>query len=125
MSEFGGQTVTFVSVASTGQPGYLGVKSYAAPVESAVSGCRFRPLSPSPGSAVGSIPTETPDGATNTSREVWKLTAPPVSVVLNATSEGEVVYDGVRFQIVGPVQPKRDMDGVLHHVTVMCRKQVT
>lgn len=122
---FGGQTVTFVSTTGVGEPGFLGVRNHSAPVEASVSGCRFRPFAPARGAALGSAGTELPDAATNTAGEVWKLTAPPVPTVLNATPEGEVIYEGVRFQIIGPVQPKRDMAGVLHHVTVMCRRQVT
>lgn len=110
--EFGGQTVVFVSVAESGAPGYLGVKAKAR-VETPVSGCRFRSVQV----------TESADGETNTAEGQWKCTAPPVAAVLAAKSSDEVKVAGVTYQIVGPVQPKRTMDGRLHHVTVMCKRQ--
>lgn len=111
---FGDQTVTFVAVASSGSVGYLGLRGQSRP-GTAVPGCRMRPWTTK----------ETPDGPIDTATEMWKITAPPAAAVLSAKPDGEISYDGKTFHIVGPVQPKRDMAGVLHHVTIFCKRQVT
>lgn len=121
---FGGQSVGFVVVSKDGEPGYLGVISPTRAL-TVVSGCHFRPLSAS----------EEPVGATDVATEVWKLTGPP-SVLELATSTGELIYDGTAdpelpddpnhpsvFGIVGPPSPKFDLDGSLHHVTVLAKRQ--
>ena len=88
-----------------------------------VTGCRFRPAA-----------TAEVDGQTDVATEVWKLTAPPNAATIAALSTGEIVYDGTSspslpddpnelFRIDGRVQPKYDNDAV-HHVTVMCKRQV-
>lgn len=125
---FGGQTVGFVTVTETGSPGWGGLKAKVR-TTTRLSGCRFRSASS----------TETPDTQTDVTTEVWKLTAPPEAVALAAKANGQLVYDGTAhpevldldsdagkaatFQIDGPVIPKYDMDGSVHHVTVMCKRQ--
>lgn len=111
---FGGQTVTFVTVTHSGTPGYLGVTGESRS-ETVVSGCRFRPAQVS----------EATDGVTSVAAGRWRATCPPVSAALNAQPGGEVKCGGVTFLIDGPVQPKYDIDGNLHHVTVMCKRQVS
>lgn len=128
MSEsFGGQVVAFVTVASTGAVGWGGLKEKTKGA-TAVSGCRFRPFT-----------TMEADQQTDVATEVWKLTAPPEAGVLAAASTGEILYDGTgspddldldspeaqaaTWQIDGQVQPKYDLDGTVHHVTVMCKRQ--
>lgn len=118
---FGGQTVGIVTVTATGTSGYLGLKQKNR-VVNLVAGVHFRPF----------ITTETPDAETDVATEVWKLTAPVEAAVLAAKSTGELLYDGTtnpadvkanRFQIQGPIQPKSDLSQV-HHVTIMCKRQV-
>ena len=110
-----------MTIAADGAPGYLGLKTKTR-VVSLVSGCHFRPFNT----------METPVTETDVATEVWKLTAPPTAAVLAAKSTGELLFDGTdnpadtvgnRFQITGPVQPKYD-GGRVHHVTVMCQRQV-
>lgn len=110
---FGGQSVTFVAVAESGDPGYLGLKTKTR-TDTAVAGCRFRPATSA----------ETPDGQTDVATGVWKCTAPPAAAVLAAKPGGEVKVGGVTYQIDGPIMPKYAMDGTVHHVTVMCKRQV-
>lgn len=121
--EFGRQTVGFVTVTDSGQPGYLGVKtkSHAVVLQSKV---RFRPLR-----------TDELENQTNVSTEMWKLTAPASVTALAAKSTGEIVYDGSEtpsfdpddnsnvFTIDGFIQPKPGMYGGVHHVTVMCTRK--
>lgn len=108
----GGQSVTFVAVADTGGAGYLGVKAKAR-TETVVAGCQFWPMTAS----------ETPDGQTDVATGVWRCIAPAESAVLAATAGDELKYNSNTYQIVGPPQPKRDMAGVLSHVTIMCKRQ--
>lgn len=118
---FGGQTVTIVTVAQSGNPGRLGLKAETR-TPTTLSGCRFRPMAS----------TETPEGQTDVAGETWKLTAPPVAAALAVTSTSEIVYDGTAsptqsiattFQVVGPPMPKYDMDGAVHHVTIIGKRQ--
>lgn len=109
---FGGQTVTFVAVSETGDPGYLGLKTKTR-TETAVTGCQFQSVSVS----------ETPDGATDVATGVWRCVAPPVAAVLAAKPGGELKFDGVTYQIDGPIMPRYNRAG-LHHVTIMCKRQV-
>lgn len=118
---FGGQTVKLVTVAQSGSPGRLGLKAETRTAVT-VSGCRGRVLSSS----------ETPEQQTDVATEVWKWTLPPVAAALAAKATGELVYDGTAspvqttastFQIVGPIAEKRNMDGSVHHVTILCKRQ--
>lgn len=109
---FGGQSVGFVTV-TRGTLGYMGLARETR-TTTTVSGCRFRPL----------VSSETPESETDVAAEVWKCTAPPETAVLNARPDGEVVVNGVTYRIVGQVQPKYDMDGTVHHVTITCKRWV-
>lgn len=128
MSEFGGQTVAFVAVSQTGSPGWGGLREKVR-VATPLSGCRFR----------SHTSDETPVTQTDVATEIWKLTAPPDAAALVVAANGELLYDGsdhpelldpdsdagkaATFQIDGPIQPKRDMDGSVHHVTIWCKRQ--
>lgn len=125
---FGEQVVAFVAVSETGEPGWGGLKQKSYTVARCAQ-VRFRPYSS----------TETPVTQTDSTTEVWKLTAPPDAVALAAKGNGELIYDGTQnpesldptadatrqfvFQIDGQVQPRYDMDGTLHHVTVFAKRQ--
>jgi hypothetical protein len=111
---FGGQTVTFVAVTSTGEPGRLGLTARLRS-ETPVKGCHFRPAGA----------TESHDEQTSVATGLWKATVPPVDAALAAQPTDEVKVDGVEYQIEGPVQPKHDWDGSVHHVTIMCKRQQT
>lgn len=129
-SEFGRQTVGFVTVTDTGTPGYLGVIEQTRTVV-ALSGVRFRPLSTEETSGL----TSELKGLTTIAGEVWKLTAPAAAASLAAQSTGEIVYDGTTnpvwddddnsnvFQIDGFNQPKPGIFGGVHHVTILCLRQ--
>ena len=117
----GGQTVKLGVVAQSGAPGYLGMKAETR-TDVTVTGCRGRVLSS----------TEAPEQQTDVAVEVWKWTLPPAAAAAAATSTGELVYDGTSspartatsvFQIDGPILPKYNMDGTLHHVTILAKRQ--
>lgn len=110
---FGGQVVTFVAVTQTESPGYLGVTGETR-TETPVTGCHFRPAQ-----------TSEAHGDTTTASGLWKATCPPVAAAVNATPGAEVKCGGLTFLIEGFPMVKRDIDGSDHHVTVMCRRQVT
>jgi len=125
---FGAQVVGVVAVSQSGEPGWGGLKAKSRSVVR-VPGCHFRPYSSD----------ETPVTQTDVASEVWKLTAPPAAAVLLAKASGELVFDGSEhpesldlgsaegraavFQVDGPVMPKFDLDGSVHHVTVFCKRQ--
>lgn len=107
----GGQTVGFVTV-SRGAPGYLGLGAESRSTTN-VSGCRFRPF----------VTTETPEGETDVATEMWKCTAPKAAFDLDIQPGDEMTYDGKTFHVVGMPAPKFNMDGSLHHVTIMAKRQ--
>lgn len=124
---FGGQTVAFVAVTETGPIGWGGLKSKTR-VATPLAGCHFRPASS----------TEI-DAQTDVTTEVWKLTAPPAAAAMAVKANGELAYDGTdhpelldldsdagkaaTFQIDGPIMPKYGLDNLVHHVTIMCKRQ--
>lgn len=98
---YGHDTVTFVTV--TDNPS---VKNrYGNPqqvrTETSVQGCHVRPLKPSEKIELGDI-----------SKDGWKITAPPVDVVLNASATDEVQIGGNTYQIVGGIQVYNDLNRV-------------
>lgn len=109
---FGGQSVMFVTVTKSNDPGYLGMADQTSSSGVTVDGCHFRPLS------TDEIPP------TRVGTELWKCTAPPDQNVLAAKLTGLVKVDGETYLIEGPIQPKYDLDGSVHHVTIVCKKQV-
>lgn len=121
MTYLGRQTVKIATVAQSGAPGFLGMKTETR-TDVTVSNCRGRVLSAS----------ETAELQQNIATEIWKWTLPPVAAAIAAKSTGELVYDGTAspartassvWQIDGPIQPKYNMDGSLHHVTLLARRQ--
>lgn len=119
---FGGQTIKLATVTQTGQPGFLGLKAETR-TDVTVAGCRGRVLSVD----------ETGEPQTDVATEVWKWTLPPAAAAVASRSTGELVYDGTAnpartatsvFRIDGPPQPKFAMDGTVHHVTIMAKRQV-
>lgn len=131
-SEFGGQTVGFVTVTQTGEAGYLGVTQQSRTV-TLLGGVRFRPYSTE---ELAGLTSEL-KGLTNIAGELWKLTAPAEAAALSAKSTGEIVYDGTDtpeydeadtsnvFHIEGFNQPKPGMYGQVHHVTIVCQRQAS
>lgn len=130
--EFGGQTVGFVTVTNTGNPGYLGVTTEQRTAV-LMHGVRFRPLSTEESAGL----TSELKGVTTVAGELWKFTGAAEAAALAADSTGEIVYDGTnspqlddnnkgnRFRIEGFNQPKPDMYGTVHHVTIVCQRQAS
>lgn len=116
----GSQTVTFVAI-TRGTAG----RFERAPVQTSVpvAGCLFRQL---PGSEAV---TET-----DVITEVWECVAPPAAAAVSARATGELVYDGTTnpargtndvnvFQITS-VEKHPDFSRPVHHVTVICERQI-
>lgn len=123
--EYGRQTVGIVTVTTSDDAGYLGMGDDTRSV-ALMSGVRFRPLR-----------TDEVNGEIGTATGMWKLTAPVEVAAMAAQSTGEIVYDGTAtpvydedddsnlYHIEGFAQPKPDMYGQIHHVTIFCKKQAT
>jgi hypothetical protein len=121
----GGQTVAFVTVSRSGDPGYLGLVDESRSAAQ-VSGGRFRQLTAA----------EQVEAGTDVASEVWKYTGPPDAHALAVKSTGELIYDGTdnpqlpaepdstTFSIYGPIAPKYNMDGSVHHVTILAKRWV-
>lgn len=108
----GGQTITVVTITRTGDAGYLGLQGETR-TATVIAGCHGRVLSS----------TELDQTATQTGEQVWKWTCPPLGPLLEVTSTGELIFDGVTYQLHGEPQPKRDLAGNLSHVTLLARRQ--
>jgi hypothetical protein len=107
----GDQTVGFVTI-TDGALDELGIPAQVRTTVN-VPGCRFRPLSAA----------ETVD-LTDVATEVWKCTAPPSAAAL-VDATGELVHDGVTYQVIGGPKPYPDaFRSDTFKVTVMCEKQV-
>lgn len=117
----GSQTVGFVTITKSGEPGYLGLKAKNRAL-TLVHGGLFQP----------STVAEAPDAQTNVATEVWIYTGPAEAAALVAKSTGELVYDGTtnpadvdanRYQIQGPPQPEHDLAGAVDHVVITVKRQ--
>ena len=109
---FGRQTLTFVTLT----PDYTNLDRLGKPAQITTSvdvpGCRFRPLRST--EAIN----DTGDKVTN----IWKATCPPVPAVLNATTTGQIIADGVTYQIDGDVDLTVDLAGRPFKATVMGKR---
>lgn len=111
MTVFGDQTIVLTTVSTSGEPGYLGLATQVR-TDVTIAGCHGRVLS-----------TAEVDAQTDTATEIWKWTVPPVAAALAAKPSGELTYQGRVFQIDGPVMPKTDTAGQVHHVTILAKRQ--
>ncbi len=110
---FGHRSVTFVAVGENPAVRDRYNKPQETRTEIVVKGCHFRPLTAQERINLGDI-----------AREQWKLTAPPVAAVVNATAIGEVKVDGVSYEIVGGVRVHHDFSKPLK-VTVICERIIS
>lgn len=116
---FGSQTVGFVVLTDTGDPGRLGMTAQTRTVVP-VHGCRHRPLDAS----------EAAQLETDVATTIWKTTAPPEAAAIAAKSTGELIYDGTdspadvkanRLQIIGGSKPFEDFTDPFK-VTILAKK---
>ena len=119
----GDQTILIGTVAQSASPGYLGLATETR-TDVTVTGCRGRVLSA----------TETAELALDATTEIWKWTLPAgaAATALAAGSTGEIVWDGTIaptrtatsvWQIHGPIQPVYDLDGTVHHIRIIAKRQ--
>lgn len=110
MQRFGRDTVTF----RTFTAGARDNKGIAAkvPVNVDVAGCWMQPTS------VTETVTET-DVAT----AVWHCIAPPVAAATGMDPTGELTFNGNTYQVTG-IKPYTGLRGLVHHVTVICKRQI-
>lgn len=114
MTDFGGQTITFVAYSDTGSLGALGTYAQAETL-TAVTGCRHRPLSAS----------ETAEYDIDVATVVWKSTCPPDAAVLAAKSDDEIRVDGVGYKIIAGPRHHVDMGGSPFKVTILSQRKTS
>lgn len=110
---FGGQTVTFVAITENTSIRDAYNKPTIVRTNTAVTGCRFRPLTVTEQVNTGDIATQ-----------IWKGTIPPVTAALNAQPMDEVIVNGVTYQIIGGVMPFTDLSGTPFKVTIRCVRRI-
>ena len=112
MTFFGGQTAIVVAKAfnNTTRDRYNRPLEVLAEFE--VPGCRFRPMDYQELIDLGDVTTQK-----------WRLTAPPVAAILDASAIDEIKVDGVSYQVVGGIKPFPDMNGSLYKVTIICERR--
>jgi len=94
---FGSQTITFVTLAGTGEYDDYGIE-ITTETEVPVKGCRHRPLSAA----------EANEAFGDVARQVWKSTCPPEAAAVAAKSTGRVKVAGQVFHIIGGATPFED-----------------
>lgn len=105
----GGQTVTFVKISYDGTPDEFG-QAVRTRTDHDVPGCHFRPLTYAEKGSSDFTVTD----------NIWKCTAPATDVVMATNSKDELKADGITYQVLSQIMPKRDLAGTVSHVTIMC-----
>ncbi|AEJ93972.1 head-to-tail stopper [Mycobacterium phage Thibault] len=110
---FGGQTVTFVTITEdlNDRDKYNNPRQVR--TETPVPGCRFRPLSAK----------EKVEFGYNTVTDPWKCTAPAIPAVMDALSTGILQYGGVDYQITGGARTFASFAGQPFKVTIICERR--
>jgi len=96
-TDFGTQTVGFVSLVGTGEFDDFGFE-ITTETEVPVYGCRHRPLSAK----------EAAEALGNVAEQIWKTTAPPEAAAIAAASTGKLKVDGKTYHILGGAQAFED-----------------
>jgi hypothetical protein len=117
MSFFGTQTISLRPV-TLGASGRLGIRAKTGS-GTPVTGCRFRELDT----------TEPTGGNTDVITQMFKATVPPVATALAADETYELDYADAPFAgtyVITRVKkhPDPSLPGVIHHVSIFCRKWV-
>lgn len=112
MRTLGAATLTFVTVTEDLDNRDRYNQPAKVRTETDVPGCRFRPLPA----------TETRAEGTEVVVDQWRATCPPHPAVIAAKSNGEIVVDGVTYQIAGLPRVFSDKWGTPYKVTVVCER---
>lgn len=110
--KFGNTVLTLVSV--TEDLNDLDEYGHPAEVttETAVPGCRWRPLPVK----------EDIDAMGDRVTDAWRATCPPVAAVINAKARDKIKVDGVTYQITGGPRVFRKLNGAPIKVTVVAQR---
>lgn len=106
----GSQTVTVRNFTTSGRDRLNQPVKVA--VDTAVTGCAMQPMS-----------TAETVGLTDVETELWKCYLPPVTAARSVTTNSEIVYNGMTYQVLG-ARPQVDLVGALDHVAVDLKKQI-
>jgi hypothetical protein len=106
----GAQTVTVRNYSTTSRDRLNSpVKT---PVDVAVAGCAMQPVSTNESVTLTDVETE-----------LWKCFLPPVTAAMTATTNSEVIYNSMTFQVLG-ARPCVDFSGRTDHVVLDLKKQI-
>lgn len=117
---FGGETVTLVSVGENPAVRDRYKNPERTRTETAVRGCRFRPLNSKERNDMTTSKEKKDLG--ERVADPWKLTAPPVPAVLNAKNTDELVFQGMTFQLLGVPRVFSDFSGRPFKVTIVVER---
>lgn len=106
----GGQTVTVRNFTTSGRDRLN--QLIRTPVDTVVTGVSMQPVTTSETVTLTDVATD-----------LWKCFLPPVPAALDATTESEILYDGMTFQVLGP-RPGVDFAGLTDHVLLDLRRQI-
>ena len=106
----GAQTVTVRNFTSSGRDRFNA--PVRTPVDTVVAGCAMQPTS------VQEVVT-----LTDVETELWKCFLPPVPAALAATTNSELLYNNMLFQVLGS-RPQVDLSGRTDHVVLDLKKQI-
>lgn len=91
--------------------------------ETAIHGCRFRPLTSKERNDLTTSKERTELG--EKVADPYKLTAPPVPAVLNLKNTDEIKYNGVTYQALGNPRVFTDFSGRPFKVSVVCERHLS
>lgn len=118
---FGGETVVIVTVGENLAVRDEFNKPAKTRVEQFVRGCRFRPLNSKERNDMTTA-KEKKDSLGERVADPWKLTAPPVPAVMNASNLDELVFRGDRYQLIGLPRIFTDFSGRPYKVTIVVER---
>lgn len=117
---FGGETVAIVTVGEDLNDRDRYQKPKKTRIETAVSGCRFRPLNSKERNDMTTAKEKKDMG--EKVADPWKLTAPPVPAVMNAKNTDELKFNGITYQLLGVPRVFSDFSGRPYKVTIIVER---
>lgn len=106
----GAQTVTVRNYTTSGRDRLN--QPVKTPVDTTITGCAMQPMSVNEVVALTDVETE-----------LWKCLLPPVTAALAVTTNSEIIYNNLTYQVLG-AKPQVDLMGRNDHVALDLKKQI-